>query len=98
MDVSVIVSTYTKERLKDVERCIESLENQSRKPDEIILVLDPDEDLVKFYKENIKNYDVIIEVADDFGLSNARNKGIDTSSGDLMAFIDDDAWADKDWL
>ena len=38
--VSVIVSTYTKDRRSDVLRCLNSLFNQTRKPDEVILVLD----------------------------------------------------------
>jgi len=52
--------------------------------------------LVEFYKENVKN--VRIVVFDSFGLSSARNKGIMESSGDIIAFIDDDAWAEKDWI
>lgn len=32
------------------------------------------------------------------GLSRARNLGIEASSGDIVAFIDSDAYADSDWL
>ncbi len=32
------------------------------------------------------------------GLSNARNTGIDVSTGDIIAFIDDDAYPDPHWL
>jgi glucosyl-dolichyl phosphate glucuronosyltransferase len=32
------------------------------------------------------------------GLSNARNKGVELSSGDIIAFIDDDAIADTYWI
>ncbi len=97
MKVSVIVSTYTKERHKDVLKCINSLLNQTVKPDEIILVLDPVKDLIDFYKKSIPDK-VKILASSGFGLSNARNTGIMNSSGDIIAFIDDDAWADKNWL
>ena len=32
------------------------------------------------------------------GLSNARNTGIDAATGDIIAFIDDDAYPDPHWL
>jgi len=41
---------------------------------------------------------VKIVISEGFGLSNARNAGIKNSKGEVIAFIDDDAWADKYWL
>jgi len=96
MKVSVIVSTYSVERFSDVIRCLNSIEEQTLKPHEVLLVLDPVDSLVKFYRENVKNARIV--VSDSFGLSAARNKGIMESSGEILAFIDDDAWAEKDWL
>ncbi|WP_290900433.1 glycosyltransferase family 2 protein [Ferroglobus sp.] len=97
MQVSVVISTYTEERFQDVRRCIESLKNQTRKPDEIVLVLDPIDDLVSFYETRMSDEVRIVE-SSGFGLSNARNKGVEVSKSDIIAFIDDDAWADKYWL
>lgn len=97
MKVSVVISTYTKDRCKDVLRCINSILNQTLKPDEIILVLDPVEDLIEFYKEKVPR-EVRVVASSGFGLSNARNTGIMNASGDIIAFIDDDAWADMYWL
>jgi len=96
MKVSVIVSTYTIERFPDVVRCLNSIENQTKTPHEILLVLDPVDSLIEFYKENVKKARIV--VSESFGLSSARNKGIMESSGDIIAFIDDDAWAEKDWI
>lgn len=100
MKTSIIISTYSKDRLGDVLKCLGSLEAQSLKPDEVILVLDPIPDLISFYKSNLAEIfpDLIIESSEDFGLSNARNKGIENSTGEIIAFIDDDAWADEKWL
>jgi len=95
--VSVIVSTFTKERSADVLRCINSILNQTIKPDEILLVLDPVDELVEFYSDIVPD-DVKVVKSKDFGLSNARNTGIEHAKGDIVAFIDDDAWADKHWL
>jgi glycosyltransferase involved in cell wall biosynthesis len=41
MKVSVIVSTYSVERFSDVIRCLNSIEEQTLKPHEVLLVLDP---------------------------------------------------------
>jgi len=97
LDVSVIISTYSKRRLDDVRKCVTSLKNQTVKPMEIILVLDPVDDLVSFYEREMDDT-IITAKSNGFGLSNARNKGIEVSSGDILAFIDDDAWADEKWL
>jgi glycosyltransferase involved in cell wall biosynthesis len=95
--VSVIVSVYSKDRLQCVLDCIDSLRRQSEKPFEIIVVLDPNPDLIGFYRSRL-NCDVRIVVSDGFGLSNARNVGVKNAKGDIVAFIDDDAVADKEWL
>ena len=97
VDVSVIVSTYSEERAGDVRDCVESLKRQSRPPQEIILVLDPRPSLVDFFRSRFHD-DVRIVVSERFGLSNARNAGIRSANGDIVAFIDDDAVADFEWI
>jgi len=96
MKISVVISTYTVDRLNHVIKCVESIKNQSLKPNEILLVVDPIDEVVETYKKTIKNVKVV--VSDGFGLSKARNKGVLESKGDIIAFIDDDAWADRYWL
>ena len=95
--VSVVVSTYTKDRLGWVLDCIDSLKEQSLPPKEIILVLDPDQDLIEFFKFRIPS-SIRILVSESGGLSNARNVGAKNAEGEIVAFIDDDAVADKAWL
>jgi glycosyltransferase involved in cell wall biosynthesis len=95
--VSVVISTYTRERLESVLGCIHSLRMQTLVPYEIILVLDPDKELVEFYRSKVSS-DVKIVVSDEKGLSNARNSGIKSAKGEIIAFIDDDAEADRNWL
>ena len=94
--VSVILSTYTEERYESVVKCVDSLLKQSLPPDQIILAVDSREELLNFYREKISG----VEVVDRQGhsLSRARNSGITRSVGDLVVFIDDDAYADVDWL
>ena len=95
--VTVVVSTYTIERSEYVSDCIESLKRQTLLPKELILVLDPDETLLKFYKSCMSS-DVKIVLSQGRGLSNARNTGIKNAKQDIVAFIDDDAIAEEHWL
>jgi glycosyltransferase involved in cell wall biosynthesis len=96
-EVSVVISTYTAERINYVLECIRSLQKQTLPPKEIILALDPDEKLVEFYKLNVPD-NVKIVVSEGYGLSYARNAGVKSAEGEIIAFIDDDAVADDRWL
>jgi len=97
MGISVVVSTYSTERCDYVLRCIDSVKSQTVAPSEIVLALDNDERLIDFYISRVPA-SVKIAVSCGTGLSNARNAGIQESRGEIVAFIDDDAVAETDWL
>lgn len=98
--VSIIVCTYNRRDL--LNQCIESLFNQgySKVNYEIILVdssiIGIDDLLNYFYDYAPCGFRYIRQA--NIGLSAARNIGINDAKGDIIAFIDDDAKADKDWL
>jgi len=96
-EVSVIISTYSIDRANYVISCIESVKRQTLLPKEIILVLDSNEILIDFYKSRVPN-DVKIVISGGYGLSTARNAGVKAATGEIVAFIDDDAVADEVWL
>jgi len=95
--VSVVISVYSVDRANDVADCIASVKKQTYPAKEIVVVLDPDDSLLAFYKERLDS-DVKLVVSGSFGLSAARNMGIKNSSAEIIAFIDDDAVADSNWL
>jgi glycosyltransferase involved in cell wall biosynthesis len=95
--VSVVVSVYSRGRLRYLLDCIDSLRRQSVKPFEVIVVLDPDPNLIEFYRARLSG-DIRVVISEGFGLSNARNAGVKNAKSDIVAFIDDDAVADRDWL
>ncbi|XHH09181.1 MAG: glycosyltransferase family 2 protein [Candidatus Bathyarchaeia archaeon] len=97
LDVSIVVSTFTEKRLPDIQKCLASLEKQTIQPTEVLLVLDPNNELVEFYRKRVPEFVKII-VSSGVGLSHARNMGIKHASGRIVAFIDDDALADPRWL
>jgi glucosyl-dolichyl phosphate glucuronosyltransferase len=95
--ISVVISTYTMDMKDQVLDCISSIEKQTFQPDEILVVLDPKQELLRFFKSVLPSGVKVIE-SEGFGLSNARNTGVKHANGEIVAFIDDDAVADKDWL
>ncbi len=95
--ISVIISTYSTKFKDQVLSCINSLKKQILTPNEILLILDNDHELVSFYKQIVPAEVKIVE-SDGFGLSYARNTGVKHASSEIVAFIDDDAIADKNWL
>jgi glycosyltransferase involved in cell wall biosynthesis len=97
LKVSIVVCTFSKERERQVLGCLESLTQQTLKPHEIILVLDPDPDLKESYSSQVPS-NITIVTAKETGLSNARNAGLLAAGGEVVAFIDDDATADRNWL
>lgn len=92
--ISVVIPTYNKPN--DVVQTIESLLNQSCRPLEIIVIDDGSDPplSLKFKVKNLK----LIRFNKNVGACNARNYGIKVAKGDYVAFIDDDAIADKHWL
>lgn len=96
MLVSVIICAYTMERYDDLREAVESLLNQSYRNLEVILVIDEDEELYKTTKEEFDAK--IVFNKERIGLPASRNKGIEVAEGDIIAFFDDDAVADKNWL
>lgn len=95
---SVVISTYTIQRFEDVARCLRSLQNQTVPPEEVLIILDPIQDLIKFYSDNLGEFHAKIVISNEFGLSAARNTGIRASKGEIVIFIDDDAYAQENWL
>ncbi len=93
----MVISVYSIDRANDVVDCINSLKKQSLPPRETIVVLDPDDELVSYYRKRLGS-SVKLIVSDTFGLSAARNMGIKSCNSEFVAFIDDDAVAHSDWL
>lgn len=80
---------------KYIERCLKSVEKQTYKNIEVILVNDctPDESMkiVKdFIQENPSLNIKVLEHEENSGLSVVRNSGINASSGDYIYFLDSD--------
>jgi len=95
--VSIIVPVYNVE--KYLEKCLNSLVNQTLKEIEIIIVNDGSTDsseliikkFIEKYPEKIKYY-----VKENGGLSDARNYGLQYVTGEYVAFLDSDDYVKLD--
>lgn len=95
--VAVVVCAYTMDRWVDVVEAYESLVKQVRPADEVVLVIDHNEDLLKALQITFPSAHIIPNTSVQ-GLSGARNTGVDATTSDIVLFLDDDAKAEPDWV
>lgn len=95
--ISIVICAYTEQRWSQVLAAVDSIRGQSLACHEIIIVVDHNRNLLTRLAVALPDVTVVgnREVR---GLSGARNTGIAQAHGDIVAFLDDDAVAEPDWL
>ena len=95
--ISIIVPVYNVE--KYLNKCIDSIINQTYKNLEIILVddgsLDNSGKICNEYAEKDSRIKVIHK--ENGGVSSARNKGLEIANGEWVAFVDSDDWIENNF-
>jgi GT2 family glycosyltransferase len=94
---SVIVCAYSLARWDELVAALHSVSHQSQPALETILVVDRSDELLRRARAELQRI-TIIDNAHQGGLSGARQTGAECARGELIAFLDDDAVADPDWL
>lgn len=100
MRVSVVLCTYSLDAYEHFQEAAESVLCQSYDDVELVVVVDGTEEV---HERVVEDYgdreDVIVHCNDEnVGLLESRNTGAELASGDVVAFIDDDAVADEKWV
>ena len=91
--ISVIVPT--RNRPDSVARAVRSALHQTLPPHEVVVIVDgPDSATVQALEDIGDSRVTVIELAENGGASRARNVGVSNSTGDWVAFLDDD----DEWL
>jgi glucosyl-dolichyl phosphate glucuronosyltransferase len=100
--ISVIISTFN--RAEFLPACFKSLSNQTLSKDEFEIILidnnctDTTAQICKDFIDDHKDIKFRYIIETNQGLSFARNRGIIESAGEVVTFLDDDAYADEDFL
>ena len=97
--ISVIVPVYNVEGF--VRECIQSITRQTFGDFEIIAVDDASTDSSGSVVAQLAEGDRrirVITLAENGGLANARNVGIDAAGGEYLLFVDSDDWLEPDAL
>jgi cellulose synthase/poly-beta-1,6-N-acetylglucosamine synthase-like glycosyltransferase len=93
---SVIICAYTLRRWDDLVAAVDAV-RALPEATEVILVIDHERSLLARARAHWPTL-LIVPSAGSRGLSGARNTGVDLAAGEVVAFVDDDAVADPDWL
>ncbi len=101
LSLSIVITSYTTERLNDVYELLESIRNQTYDRIEVIFVAERSSELL----ERVKNYAEANDIPNltavfnngAQGQSPARNLGIKHATGDIIGFVDDDVLLFSDW-
>jgi glycosyltransferase involved in cell wall biosynthesis len=97
MTVSVCITTFNEEG--SIAELLDSLLEQSRKPDEIIIVdggsKDKTVEIIRHYQKKDKRIKLLEEIG---YIAHGRNTSIDIARGEIIALTDAGCVAKKDWL
>ncbi len=97
LSVSVVICAHTERRWNDTLAAVASVRSQSHAAKELIVVVDHNRSLYQRLKSALPDA-TVVENREQQGLSGGKNTGIAVASGQVVAFLDDDAVADADWL
>ncbi len=92
----VTIAICTKGRPNLLRDCLQSLHEAGSPPFEILVVHNDDKDDGTKYITESMGANYICEPLK--GLDRARNRAVQEAHGDIVAFIDDDARAEKGWI
>ena len=96
--ISIVIPVYNAE--KYLEQCLNSIQNQTYKNFEVILVndgsMDHSESICMDFVKVDTRFKYFTKV--NGGASSARNFGLDNVTGDYITFIDADDWVDENHL
>jgi glycosyltransferase involved in cell wall biosynthesis len=101
--ISVVLCTHTPERFEHLVDAARSVQAGTYEDVELVLVSDGSPAVSELMRDEFgaaiaSGACLVEELEENSGLLAARNRGAAAASGDIVAFLDDDALADERWL
>ena len=96
--VAAIVCAHSTERWETITEALASLRSQTRLPDEIILSVDGNVELFDRAVEAFGSNTTVVFNSGPSGVSPTRNVAAKQTSHEVLAYLDDDATADTEWI
>lgn len=98
--VTVILTAYDPDRFADINEGVESILTGTYAARDVIVIVDGQEQLSDRLKEIWETQTDVTVISNDenVGAARSRNKAVKQARGEIVAFFDDDAVADKEWL
>ncbi|UTM39093.1 glycosyltransferase [Rhodococcus pyridinivorans] len=97
LTLSVVICAYTFDRWNEVLAAVNSVSNQTVPAAEIVVVVDHNPELHEKLGAALPHV-TVVENRKQRGLSGGKDTGVEVTSGNVIAFLDDDAVAHPDWL
>ncbi|MFR9776601.1 glycosyltransferase [Micromonospora sp. MS34] len=95
--MTVVICVYTERRWAQIVLAVRSVLAQDVPAAQVVVVVDHNPDLLERVRATFPELTVVPSTGPR-GLSAARNTGLARASGEIVAFLDDDAEAQPDWL
>lgn len=95
--ISVVICAHDERRWDDIVESVASIERQTYPALETVVVVDHNRPLFERLKERFPQV-TLLENEGPRGAASSKNTGSVISTGDVIAFLDDDAVAADDWL
>ncbi len=97
---SVVICAYTLDRWDLLRQAVDSAQGQRISPDEVLVCIDHNPDLAALAQRTWDSAARVQVIENRFPgrLGSARNSAMEVVTGDVVAFLDDDAQAAPDWL
>ena len=95
----ISAAVITANRPDKLKRCLDSLSCLSRLPEELIVVDSGRDPLTRLIVEQFRaGFPIQYVYSEPQGVAGARNMAVRIAKGEVIAFLDDDASVDPEWL
>ena len=100
MEVSVVIATHSMARYSELRDAVESILAQRYGQVELVLVVDGTDAVADRARREFGDRESVRVhcLPENRGVSAARTHGAELATGDVVAFLDDDAVANPDWI